>query len=93
MGRCSVRVISLQGRVNLNYNCDNPFTAADRILKEAERATFTLVDFHAEATSEKLAMGYYLDGRISALWAPIRMFRRRMSRFCPGVPGISPMRA
>lgn len=30
MGRCSVRVISLQGRVNLNYNCDNPFTAADR---------------------------------------------------------------
>ena len=68
MGRCSVRVISLQGRVNLNYNCDNPFTAADRILKEAERATFTLVDFHAEATSEKLAMGYYLDGRISALW-------------------------
>ena len=45
MGRCSVRVISLQGRVNLNYNCDNPFTAADRILKEAERATFTLVDF------------------------------------------------
>ena len=68
MGRCSVRVISLQGRVNLNYNCDNPFTAADRILKEAERATFTLVDFHAEATSEKLAMGYYLDGRVSALW-------------------------
>ena len=66
MGRCSVRVISLQGRVNLNYNCDNPFTAADRILKEEERATFTLVDFHAEATSEKLAMGYYLDGRISA---------------------------
>ena len=37
-------------------------------MKEAERATFTLVDFHAEATSEKLAMGYYLDGRISALW-------------------------
>lgn len=67
MGRCSVRVISLQGRVNLNYNCDNPFTVADRILKEEERATFTLVDFHAEATSEKLAMGYYLDGRISAL--------------------------
>ena len=63
-----LKTISLQGRVNLNYNCDNPFTAADRILKEAERATFTLVDFHAEATSEKLAMGYYLDGRVSALW-------------------------
>lgn len=67
-GRYSIRVISLQGRVGLNYNCDNPFTAADRILKEEEKATFTLVDFHAEATSEKIAMGYYLDGRISALW-------------------------
>ncbi len=31
-------------------------------------ADFTLVDFHAEATSEKLALGYYLDGRVSALW-------------------------
>ena len=67
-GRYSIRVISLQGRVSLNYNCDNPFTVADRILKQEEKATFTLVDFHAEATSEKLAMGYYLDGRVSALW-------------------------
>ena len=68
LGRCSVRVINLQGRCNLNFNCDNPFTAADRILKQEERATFTLVDFHAEATSEKLAMGYFLDGRASAVW-------------------------
>lgn len=67
-GRCSVRVISLQGRCSLNFNCDSPFSVADRILKEEEKATFTLVDFHAEATSEKLAMGYYLDGRVSALW-------------------------
>ena len=67
-GRYSIRVISLQGRCGLNYNCDNPFTVADRILKEEEKATFTLVDFHAEATSEKQAMGYFLDGRISALW-------------------------
>ncbi len=67
-GRCSVRVISLQGRCEMNTNADNPFTVADRILKEEEKATFTLVDFHAEATSEKQAMGYYLDGRVSALW-------------------------
>lgn len=67
-GRYSIRVISLQGRVSLNYNCDNPFTVADRILKEEEKATFTLVDVHAEATSEKLALGYYLDGRVSAVW-------------------------
>ena len=83
MGRCSVRVISLQGRVNLNYNCDNPFTAADRILKEAERATFTLVDFHAEATSEKLAMGYYLDGRVSALWGTHTHVPTADERVCP----------
>ena len=42
-------------------------TLADRLLKSGD-ADFTLVDFHAEATSEKLALGYYLDGRVSALW-------------------------
>ena len=48
-------------------NAENPFTLADRLLKQGT-ADFTLVDFHAEATSEKLALGYYLDGRVSALW-------------------------
>ena len=43
---------------------DNPFTAADRILeREKGRYDIALLDFHAEATSEKLAMGYHLDGR------------------------------
>ena len=56
------------GRCDLAWGADNPFTAADRLL-ERDAADFTLVDFHAEATSEKLAMGYYLDGRVSALWA------------------------
>ena len=44
---------------------DNPFTVADRIL-ERERGAYdiALLDFHAEATSEKLAMGYHLDGRV-----------------------------
>ena len=41
---------------------------ADELLKNDEKPTFTLLDFHAEATSEKLAMAYYLDGRVSALW-------------------------
>lgn len=67
-GRYSIRVISLQGRCGLNYNCDNPFTVVDKILKTEEKATFTLVDMHAEATSEKLALGYFLDGRVSAIW-------------------------
>lgn len=66
-GAVTVRVVNLIGRCGLDFNADNPFTAADDILGQGD-AAFTLVDFHAEATSEKLAMGYYLDGRISALW-------------------------
>lgn len=62
-----IRVINLIGRCTLQWNAENPFTLADRLLK-ADSADFTLVDFHAEATSEKLALGYYLDGRVSALW-------------------------
>ena len=66
-GRVQIGVMNLIGRCGLDFNADNPFTAASRLLK-GEKPLFTLVDFHAEATSEKLAMGYYLDGRISALW-------------------------
>ena len=61
------RVISLIGRCTLQWNSENPFTLADRLLEQGS-ADFTLVDFHAEATSEKLALGYYLDGRASAVW-------------------------
>ena len=66
-GDVQIAVMNLIGRCGLDFNADNPFTTADRLLR-GERPTFTLVDFHAEATSEKLAMGYYLDGRVSALW-------------------------
>ncbi len=60
-------IVNLIGRCNMDYGPDNPFLEIDRILR-AEKKKFTLVDFHAEATSEKLAMAYYLDGRVSALW-------------------------
>lgn len=60
-------VISLMGRFTLDPNTDNPFLVADSLLEEA-RTPVILVDMHAEATSEKLAMGYYLDGRVSAVW-------------------------
>jgi len=62
-----VCVISLIGRYNMNVGPDNPFFEADRILAKNTVRT-VLVDFHAQATSEKLAMAYYLDGRVSALW-------------------------
>lgn len=66
-GHIQIGVMNLIGRCGLDFNAENPFTTADRLLK-SEKALFTLVDFHAEATSEKLAMAYYLDGRVSALW-------------------------
>ena len=66
-GRIQIGVMSLIGRCGLDFNADNPFTTAAKLLRE-DRPALTLVDFHAEATSEKLALGYYLDGRVSALW-------------------------
>ncbi len=62
-----VAVIDLQGRCNMDYTPDNPFLAVEKILPQID-AKFIFVELHAEATSEKLAMGYMLDGRISALW-------------------------
>ena len=62
-----VAVIDLQGRVNMDYTPDNPFLEIEKILKKID-TKIILVEFHAEATSEKLAMGYMLDGKVSALW-------------------------
>ena len=62
-----VAVINLIGRCNMDFGPDNPFLIVDKILSKID-AKIKLVDFHAEATSEKLAMGYMLDGKISALW-------------------------
>ena len=62
-----VAVIDLQGRVNMDYTPDNPFLMAEKLLKELD-TKLVFVEIHAEATSEKLAMGYMLDGRVSAVW-------------------------
>ena len=62
-----VGVMNLLGRCNLDFRPDNPFLIADKILQELGEVPVFL-DFHAEATSEKLAMAYYLDGRVSAIW-------------------------
>ncbi len=62
-----VAVIDLIGRVNMDYTPDNPFLQVEKILKNIT-TKIILVEFHAEATSEKLALGYMLDGRVSALW-------------------------
>ena len=62
-----VAVIDLQGRCNMDYTPDNPFLAVEKILKALD-TKLIFVELHAEATSEKLAMGYMLDGKVSAVW-------------------------
>ena len=62
-----VAVIDLIGRCAMDYTPDNPFLLAEKLLKKIT-ARIILVEIHAEATSEKLAMGYMLDGRVSAVW-------------------------
>ena len=68
LGSVSVAIFPLIGRCDLDFNAENPFFTADKLLKTEDKPTFTLVEIHAQATSEKLALAYYLDGRVSALW-------------------------
>jgi metallophosphoesterase (TIGR00282 family) len=58
-------VINLQGRVFMAAN-DDPFRVSDQLLKEI-KDKIVVVDIHAEATSEKISMGWYLDGRVTAV--------------------------
>lgn len=62
-----IAVLNLIGRCMMDFGPDNPFLEVDKILKTLE-CNIIFVDFHAQATSEKLAMGYYLDGRVSAVF-------------------------
>ncbi len=64
-GKYSVCVISLLGRVFMD-NLDCPFATAKRII-EQEKCRFNIIDFHAEATGEKMALAYYLDGKASCI--------------------------
>jgi len=65
--KSNVLVVNLVGRVFMTH-VDCPFRAMDQLLVEFEHKSIPIiVDFHAEATSEKVAMGRYLDGRVSAV--------------------------
>ena len=64
-----IAVINLIGRVDVGILSENPFLKVDNILKDIkDKADIIIVDFHAEATAEKIAMGYYLDGRVSCVF-------------------------
>lgn len=63
-----VGVLNLAGRVFMGCPSDNPFLAAETAVAELQKETNTIiVDFHAEATSEKIALGRFLDGKVSAV--------------------------
>lgn len=61
-----IRVTNLLGLTFMDGKSQNPFEVMDELLKE-DKSDIHIVDFHAEATSEKIALGYYLDGRVSAV--------------------------
>ena len=64
-----VCVLNLIGRCGMDFSPDNPFPVASRMVTEARRRTsYIFVDFHAEATSEKGAMAWHLDGQVSAVF-------------------------
>ena len=63
----NIAVVNLMGRVFMS-ELDCPFRKMDDLLGELQKVDYILVDFHAEATSEKVALGWYLDGRVSLVF-------------------------
>lgn len=62
-----ILIVNLLGQHGIKANLTNPFTKMDEILAEAKDYRYSFVDFHAEMSSEKVALGRYLDGRVSAV--------------------------
>lgn len=63
-----VLVANLLGKENIPLDLESPFDMADKILSTTKGYRYSVIDFHAEMTSEKVAMGYYLDGKVSAVF-------------------------
>ena len=80
-------VLNIMGRVDLNSNLDSPFKAANFFFNRGG-FDLLLVDFHAEATSEKGAMGWQLDGRAAAVWGTHTHVPTADCRVLPGGTGF-----
>lgn len=64
-----IAVINLIGRVDINILSENPFIIAKELVAKLQKEVdMIFVDFHAEATAEKIAMGYFLDGKVTAVF-------------------------
>lgn len=78
-------IINLQGRVFMPNHVDDPFRCVDGLLKEHGRhSPVVIVDMHAEATSEKNAMGWHLDGRVSVVYGTHTHIQTADERILPG---------
>jgi 2',3'-cyclic-nucleotide 2'-phosphodiesterase len=81
----SVGVFCLLGRIFMNLPSDDPFAAADRVLKQFPRNVRVCVcDIHAEASSEKVAMGHHLDGRCSLIFGTHTHIPTADAKILPG---------
>jgi metallophosphoesterase (TIGR00282 family) len=80
----SVGVVNVMGRVHM-ANLDNPFRVAEReVAALAERTRIIFVDFHAEVTSEKIALGWFLDGKVTAVVGTHTHVQTADARILPG---------
>ncbi|MEK7528334.1 MAG: TIGR00282 family metallophosphoesterase [Patescibacteria group bacterium] len=85
-----ILVINVLGQIFMHDDVDNPFHCVDRILRETadQKVNITLIDLHAEATSEKAALAQYLDGRISTLWGTHTHVATKDARILPKGTGF-----
>ena len=85
----TVCVVNLIGMVHMQHGISNPFHCMERLLPELQGKGYTvIVDFHAEATSEKQAMSYFLKGKVSALFGTHTHVQTNDARVLPGGMGF-----
>lgn len=87
MGKYRVGVINLIGNAYFNASYANPFDSLDSAIKALDGCKIKVVDFHAEATGEKRALGFYADGRISAFWGTHTHVQTADSQILPNGTG------
>ena len=80
----TIGVLNLSGRSFMPVTMDCPFNKATEIVKELHKeCDIILLDFHAETTSEKIAMGFFLDGKVTAIWGTHTHVQTVDSRILP----------
>lgn len=85
VGGVDIIVLNLQGQVGMRETVDSPFVVADRVFTNPDfkNIPIRLVDFHGEATSERVACGWFLDGRVSLFWGTHTHVQTNDARLLP----------